>query len=292
MIVFGQCVRNGSPLGGSSFWNSEYTATKVSIEYAVDPFSSDGQDWIVRLRDAVAQYPEVGTWYVEGEGPNQMDVANKTFAALPFMIGLMMAVVLVLIAVAFRSLIAPLRAVFCLLWMLVLTFGLAIFVFQNGALDWLNWSQLGKRDTGAMFWMSPCIAFSILVGLGLDYDIFYTERVVEEREKCDDDRTAAVRALAFTSNTISAAGVIMVIAFMSLLLSTTPVLNELAFLLITGILIDCFITTKISIPAGIALLEGWHFWPTKFHEPEHRATNSDPRFTPETDFVRMSDVSV
>merc|ERR1719231_1165910 len=104
-----------------------------------------------------------------------------------------MAVVLVLIAVAFRSLIAPLRAVFCLLWMLVLTFGLAVFVFQNGALDWLNWSQLGKRSTGAMFWMSPCIAFSILVGLGLDYDIFYTERVVEEREKCDDDRTAAVR---------------------------------------------------------------------------------------------------
>merc|ERR1712159_943014 len=133
-----------------------------------------------------------------------MDVANKTFSALPRMVALMMTVVLLLIGMAFRSIVAPIRAVFVLLWMLVMTFGLAVFTFQDGWFDWMDWPQMGTRPTGAMYWMSPCIAFSVLVGLGLDYDIFYTERVVEEREKGWGDKEAAIRALSFTGNTISA----------------------------------------------------------------------------------------
>jgi len=269
MTMFGKCLPTGNPIGGANYWNNQsgfYTATKIMIEYPIDPFSSVGQHWINRLRDATSDHPEVGTWYITGEGPNQMDVANKTFAALPGMIALMMAVVLLLIGLAFRSFVAPIRAVFTLLWMLVMTFGLAVFAFQDGCFDWLSWPQMGTRPTGAMYWMSPCIAFSVLVGLGLDYDIFYTERVVEEREKGWGDREAAVRALAFTSNTISAAGVIMVVAFLALMVSSTPVLNEIAFLLIVGILIDCFLSTKIIIPAGIAVLDGIHFWPASFEE--------------------------
>lgn len=278
MILFGECTKAGNPLG-SGMYNPDHTATLVRISYRVDPFSRDGQHWIVHLRDATAEHPGVGTWYVTGEGPTQMDVANKTFNALPTMIAAMMCVVLVLIGIAFRSVVVPIRAVCCLLWMLIMTFGLAIFTFQDGCFNWLNWGQLGSRSTGAMFWMSPCIAFSILVGLGLDYDIFYTERVVEEREKGYSESEAAVRALAFTANTISAAGVIMVIAFMSLLLSSTPTLNEIAFLLIIGILVDCFITTKIAIPAGIALLCGKHFWPNKF---QHTLSNG-----PDDDTVKQ-----
>merc|ERR1719409_1580522 len=103
------------------------------------------------------------------------------------MIGLMMSVVLLLIGFAFQSIVAPLRAVIVLLWMLVVTFGIAIFTFQSGMFDFLSWPQLGQRDAGAMYWMSPCIAFSVVVGLGLDYDIFYSERVLEEREKGHSD---------------------------------------------------------------------------------------------------------
>ena len=58
---------------------------------------------------------------------------------------------------------APLRAVVCLLWMLGLTFGLAVFVFQEGALNWTGIPQLSARRDGAMNWMSPCIAFSVVV---------------------------------------------------------------------------------------------------------------------------------
>ena len=65
-----------------------------------------------------------------------------------------------------------------------------------------------------------------------------------------------MRALAFTANTISAAGLIMVMAFSALLVSTTASMNEISLLLIIGILCDCFVTTKLIIPSSIAILDG------------------------------------
>ena len=46
---------------------------------------------------------QVADFYVQSEGAVQMDIANMTFAALPVMVVLMMGVVIVLLAVAFRS---------------------------------------------------------------------------------------------------------------------------------------------------------------------------------------------
>ena len=132
----------------------------------------------------------------------------------------------------FKSVVAPIRAVFCLLWMLAVTMGINIFVFQDGAFDFLHWAQLSGRSSGAMSWLSPAVALPILIGLGLDYDIFYTERVAEEREHGYSESVAANRALVATADLISAAGIIMVVAFLSVLLSSTESLNEIALMLI------------------------------------------------------------
>ena len=49
-----------------------------------------------------------------------------------------------------------------------------------------------SRDGGALFWMSPCIAFSIVVGLGLDYDVFFTESVIEAYDKGASAKEAVI----------------------------------------------------------------------------------------------------
>ena len=183
MILNGTCTSLADTPAGWSHVGGAYAATSVGINYAVDPFGAQGQAWIQRLRGAVRKHAGVATWYVGGQGPVQMDVANRTYARFPAMVCLMMAVVALLIGASTRSLVAPLRAVLCLAWMLVVTFGLAIFTFQDGMLDWLGMSQLATRSDGAMNWISPCMAFSVCVGLGLDYDIFYSEAVLEERHR-------------------------------------------------------------------------------------------------------------
>merc|ERR1719199_1549496 len=139
----------GAGMGGNG-WSMErhpYSATKVMISYPIDCFSPHGQQWIIALRDAVhtSSAGSLGSWYIYGAGPVQMDASNKTFEKLPLMVLLMMCAVFVVIAIAFKSFVAPLRAVFCLLWMLVITYGIAIFTYQFGLLDGLHWSQVGKR---------------------------------------------------------------------------------------------------------------------------------------------------
>jgi len=270
MMMAGLCMDSQASYD-KTFWSADNnSATKVSIQFQIDPFSSTGSEWTKALRKAVAKQHSLGDWYVYGQGPTQMDVADKTFGRLPLMVALMMGIVVLIIGAASQSVVAPLRAVLCLIWMLVITFGIAIFVFQDGMLNFLDFSQLGGRESGAMHWMSPCMALSVVVGLGLDYDIFFSERMIEEREHGYSDTDAAKRALGFTANIISAAGVIMVLAFASLVISSTPVLNEIGFLLILGVLVDCFLTTKFIIPSVMAILDGVNLWPRRFHDEQSR----------------------
>lgn len=93
------------------------------------------------------------------------------------------------------------------------------------------------------------------------------------------------RALSLQAGTIiSAAGIVMFFAFGALLVSPTPVLNQVGFMLCVGVLIDCFVTTKITIPTLMALVPGnANFWPrAQREEPSSsgaRAAQSPPRQT-------------
>ena len=129
--------------------------------------------------------------------------------------------------------------------MLVVTIGASVMVYQLGVLEGLGLQALapsGERQ--ALFWLSPTITLAILVGLGLDYDIFLMDSVMEHWQEGKDARSAVIAALDQAGTIISAAGIIMFLAFSAMLASTTPMLNQVGFMLCVGVLLDCFVTTK------------------------------------------------
>jgi len=247
------------------FGNPAHSATKVHASTSLDPFGTDGQKWIRAMRDGLAlvDNAQVGEVYFTGMAQEQMDGAEDTFAALPRVVLVTLAIVCIVLFAAFRAVAVPLRATLCLAWMLVVTFGSATAVYQDGALSGAGLSFLQPSGHG-VFWMSPCIAFSIVVGLGLDYDIFLMESVIEFYDRGASPREALARALEETGNIICIAGVIMTLAFSALLVGASAVLNQIGYLLIVGVLIDCFVTTKVIIPCAMALLPGnLNFWPRR-----------------------------
>jgi predicted RND superfamily exporter protein len=247
MISGGYCVTTLLPeIPGVAEWSHEfgnYTATIVHISYGIDQFSSHGQHWMKRLRKALANHTDVGTWYIDGEALQQMDMAELAYSYYPFMTALMLIVVFILMLTSSKSIIAPLRAVAVLVGMLAMTYGL-MAICKSATLSWLT----------------PLLNMPMLIGLGLDYDIFYTEAVAEKWET-SSPRAASVGGLASTANTISAAGVIMVASFTPLMLSRSPLLQHLGFLLTIGVAIDCLLTTKVIVPAAISVLGRLSFWP-------------------------------
>jgi uncharacterized membrane protein YdfJ with MMPL/SSD domain len=110
----------------------------VRIKLLLDPFSPDGQQFIDATRHAIervtaeaqARGRPIGTMRLVGLGGEQLDASRQTFDALPLVMGATLAIVCAILALAFRALLVPLRAVLCLVWVLLISMGAALFVYQ------------------------------------------------------------------------------------------------------------------------------------------------------------------
>jgi len=106
----------------------------------------------------------------------------------------------------------------------------------------------------------PMILFIILMGLGMDYDIFLVTRIREEVLKGKTDEDAIVTAVERTGGIITACGIIMAGAFASLMLSTMGLLQEFGFGLSFAIIIDAMLVRIYLVPAIMVLLKKWNWW--------------------------------
>jgi uncharacterized membrane protein YdfJ with MMPL/SSD domain len=66
---------------------------------------------------------------------------------------------------------------------------------------------------------------------------------------------------------ITAAGLIMALAFGALLFSATDALNQLAFLLAVSVLIDTLLVRTVLVPAAMAILNDRNWWPRRLPPP-------------------------
>ncbi len=78
---------------------------------------------------------------------------------------------------------------------------------SEGALAWTNIA--GFQTLPGLYWLSPVLAFSVIVGVSLDYDVFILVRIREFRWEGYDYKTAILLGLTRTGGIITAAGVIM-----------------------------------------------------------------------------------
>lgn len=75
------------------------------------------------------------------------------------------------------------------------------------------------------------VAPRCLCRLGLDYDIFLLDRIVEMRQAGHSDDESISLGIAHTGRIITAAGTIMAVAFSGMLLSSSSTINMLSFYL-------------------------------------------------------------
>jgi uncharacterized membrane protein YdfJ with MMPL/SSD domain len=105
-----------------------------------------------------------------------------------------------------------------------------------------------------LYWIVPLVALSIIVGLGIDYDIFLFSRITEARK----DGMSPTEAIRFgyyhTGSVITGAGIVMSIAFCGLIFSKQPVLRQIGFFLSTSVLLDTFIIRMLVVPTLLYFL--------------------------------------
>ncbi|HUV62230.1 MAG TPA: MMPL family transporter [Thermoplasmata archaeon] len=111
-----------------------------------------------------------------------------------------------------------------------------------------------------ILWIIPLILFIMLMGIGMDYNVFILTRIREERHKGKPDRQAIVDSLDWTGGIITALAIIMGSAFSMMMISSTMMLKEMGFALAFAIMLDAMVVRTYVVPAMMTLLGKWAWW--------------------------------
>ena len=246
---------------GKLFFDNATGSVYAQLTLSINPSGPDGVSWLLRVRSLLASVQGQGnlSYYLVDGQSYQYDLVAACYQDFPMVIGITAAVVFLVMGLAFRSILIPARAVVTIGLTLGLVYGSATLVYQYNALNGLHLA--GITGSGSLFWLSPVLSFSILVGLGLDYDIFLITRIAEFRDKGHTDRNAIIMGVARSGRIISAAGGIMAVAFFGLMFSRVAMLNQMSFFLVVAVLTDSMIVRPVLVPILMDLLSAWAWWP-------------------------------
>jgi len=272
------CVNE--PLATIAYVNSIYTANPYVSYFTVvldmDPYSVQGTEWLISSRNIIDELKsnhelEGYDVYIQAGASVVYDAMIYTFKSFPTMIIVTSIVVLLFMGISFQSIITPLRSLMSIAYTLLFSYGLFVLVYQYGILDWTGLRSLSSYKShndqyGQISFIPPIMAFTVIVGLSLDYDVFLITRIYEYRiYKKYHHKSSILLGLQGTGRIITAAGLIMFIAFGGLLASECLLLNQYAFLLMASVLLDTFVVRTVLVPTLLSFSGSvWSWWPNRF----------------------------
>ena len=234
----------------------------VAVIRAVPRWSPDSPgplDLVKRVRGRLAPSVLQGqdaNIYVGGLSAQIVDITAESQRKLPIVVGFVVALSFVLLALVFRSVVLPLKAILMNALGISAAYGLLVVVFQEGAGAHL----LGFHRTGAIQVYLPLLTFAVLFGLSMDYEVFLLGRIKEEWDRTGDNAAAVARGLQRTGAVITTAAAIMVTVFAAFTFARLTEVKELGFSLAAAVLIDATLIRIILVPAAMQLLGHWNWW--------------------------------
>jgi RND superfamily putative drug exporter len=165
---------------------------------------------------------------------------------------------LLALLIGLRSLFAAVKAILLNLLSVGASFGALVVVFQQG-----HGSKLFGLDgpTGTVYPIVPILAFAIVFGLSMDYEVFLVARVLEERRRGLSERAAVIEGLARTAGLITSAAAIMIAVFTAFTVGSFLVVQMLGFTLAVAVFIDATVVRVVVCPALLQLAGDWNWWP-------------------------------
>jgi RND superfamily putative drug exporter len=158
----------------------------------------------------------------------------------------------------FRSIFAALKAIALNLLSVAASFGALVFVFQDGH----GSKFLGvPGGTGSVFPLVPIVAFAIVFGLSMDYEVFLVARVLEARRSGLSEMDAIPEGMARTAGLITSAAAIMIVVFAAFTIGDFLVVKMIGFTLAIAVFIDATLVRIVIGPALLRIAGDWNWWP-------------------------------
>jgi RND superfamily putative drug exporter len=223
------------------------------------PWANETVSLVEGLRETTIPAAVKGTAakaYVGGQTAGYIDLASQIADKLPLMIGIVVGLSFIVLLLAFRSLLVPVKAAAMNLISVAAAYGVVTAVFQ------LGWgaSLIGLDHSIPIVSFVPLLMFAILFGLSMDYEVFLVTQMREHYRESEDEKEAVIEGLANTGRVITSAAAIMVCVFTSFVLNGNPIVKEFGVGLAVAIAIDSTLVRCLLVPAVMVLLGKWAWW--------------------------------
>jgi RND superfamily putative drug exporter len=218
-----------------------------------EPQSNVAVSYISTLRELVkdtqAVEPELAgsTILVGGSTASLYDLSSSISQQFSMIEMIVVIGIFIVLMFVLGSLLLPLFAVLSITMSIVWAFAITYLVFGS----WLGVPIL---------FIVPLVLFVMLMGIGMDYNVFILTRIREEVHKGKGLNNAIVDAVDWTGGIITALALIMAGAFGSMMLSSNNMLVMFGFALTVAILLDAMVVRTYIVPAVMSLMGKWAWW--------------------------------
>jgi RND superfamily putative drug exporter len=226
--------------------------TVIEIEFVGSPYSDSAQRAIDDIQSKVNAYQDSPegqgtTLLLGGNNVGMYEYQKMATDKYSLVIPVVLIGIFIVLMILLRSIFTPARLIVTLLMSMMWTLAIFVLVFQV----WLQ---------DSVYWILPIILFCVLMGLGVDYDIFLVSRIKEEVMKGKSDHEAIEAAVESTGTIITLCGCVMAAAFGSMMLTSMTLMKEFGFVLCLAIILDATIMRLVVVPSIMILMKKYNWW--------------------------------
>ncbi len=221
-------------------------AARVVVALRDGPYTEAARDTVKRLEAVVAgsSLPELR---VGGATRVDQEYAEALRGSFWLMVGVVAGGVFLMLLIALRSVLVPIRLIVTIMMSNVWAVATTVLVFEVVAEE-------------AVINDLPVFLVILMMGLGMDYEIFLVTRVRDLVRAGYDDARATAAAVVDTGRVITAAGLVMAGSLATMTLSSTLMLQQYGLGLGIAVLLDATVVRMFLVPASLLMFRRFNWW--------------------------------
>jgi len=194
--------------------------------------------------------------YVTGEAAFNIDMIQRIKDGLPALLIFVFATTYLILFIAFRSVLLPLKAIFMNVLGIGASIGIIVAIVQYGYLA--EFFQISS--TGYVTPVTLVIIFCVVFGISMDYEVFLISRIAEEYDQNGDNELATTLGLTRTGSLITSAALILIVVVAAFIFTDIDLIKVLGIGLSLAILIDATIIRLLLVPSLMKLMGKANWW--------------------------------
>ena len=226
---------------------------RVQVLATQTPTSSAGIALVSDLRAVPSPVPSLVGGRAADFADSEHAISSRGLLAIAWIV----AATMFMLFLFTGSLVLPIKAVLLNFVTLSATFGVLVWIFNDGHLQWLvgHFTVTGSIDTTTAVLVSV-VAFA----LSMDYEMFLLSRIKEEHDAGRDTLQAVAVGLQRSGRIITAAAVLIALVFVTFVTSGVTNIKELGVGVAFAIVVDATLVRALLVPAFMRLAGRWNWW--------------------------------